>query len=73
MATVYGPCHGQVANKEGYKDIIDNIIAFSTKEEHTQDLRFLFEATVGKPPELSSHKHQFFHNKLVYIGGQFMF
>ena len=62
----------ELPNKERYKIIMDDILIFSTKEQHWEDLDNLFKVLVKYGLKISLHKCQLFHNELVYIGLQFI-
>ena len=62
----------QLPNKERYKIIMDDILIFSTKEQHWEDLANLFEVLICFGLKISPHKCQLFRDKLVYIGLEFL-
>ena len=62
----------QLPNKERYKIIMDDILIFSTKEEHWEDLANLFEVLIRFGLKISPHKCQLFRDKLVYMGLEFL-
>ena len=62
----------QLPNKERYKIIMDDILIFSTKEQHWEDLANLFEVLIHFGLKISPHKCQLFHDKLVYMGLEFL-
>ena len=62
----------QLPNKERYKIIMDDILIFSTKEEHWEDLANLFQVLIHFGLKISPHKCQLFPDKLVYIGLEFL-
>ena len=62
----------QLPNKERYKIIMDDILIFSTKEQHWEDLVNLFEVLIRFGLKISPHKCQLFHDKLVYMGLEFL-
>ena len=57
----------QMPNKERYKIIMDDILTFSTKEQHWEDLANLFQVLIRFGLKISPHKCQLFCDKLVYI------
>ena len=59
----------QLPNKERYKIIMDNILIFSTKEQHWDDLQNLFAVLIKYGLKISPHKCQLSAsntNKLQY-------
>ena len=62
----------QLPNKERYKIIMDDILIFSTKEQHWEDLANLFEVLICLGLKISPHKCQLFRDKLVYMGLEFL-
>ena len=50
----------QLPNKECYKIIMDDILIFSTKEQHWEDLANLFEVLIRFGLKISPHKCQLF-------------
>ena len=62
----------QLPNKECYKIIMDDILIFSTKEQHWKDLANLFEVLICFGLKISPHKCQLFQDKLVYMGLEFL-
>ena len=62
----------ELPNKERYKIIMDDILIFSTKEQHREDLDNLFKVLVKYGLKISPHKCQLFCNELVYMGLQFI-
>ena len=50
----------QLPNKERYKIIMDDILIFSTKEQHWEDLANLFEVLIRFGLKISPHKCQLF-------------
>ena len=62
----------ELPNKERYKIIMDDILIFSTKEQHWEDLDNLFKVLVKYGLKISPHKCQLFRNELVYMGLQFI-
>ena len=58
----------ELPNKERNKIIMDDILIFSTKEQHWEDLDNLFKVLVKCGLKISPHKCQLFHNELVYMG-----
>ena len=62
----------QLPNKERYKIIMDDILIFSTKEQHWEDLANLFQVLIRFGLKISLHKCQLFRDKLVYMGLEFL-
>ena len=62
----------QLPNKERYKIIMDDILIFSTKEQHWEDLANLFQVLIRFGLKISPHKCQLFRDKLVYMGLEFL-
>ena len=62
----------ELPNKERYKIIMDDILIFSTKETHWQDLENLFQTLIKYGLKISPHKCQMFRDKLVYMGLTFL-
>ena len=62
----------ELPNKEIYKIIMDDILIFSNKEQHWEDLDNLFKVLVKYGLKISPHKCQLFCNELVYMGLQFI-
>ena len=62
----------QLPNKERYKIIMDDILIFSTKEQHWEDLQNLFEVLIKYGLKISPHKCQLFRDKLIYMGLEFL-
>ena len=62
----------ELPNKERYKIIMDDILIFSTKEQHWEDLDNLFKVLIKYGLKISPHKCQLFRNELVYMGLQFI-
>ena len=62
----------QLPNKEQYKIIMDDILIFSTKEQHWEDLANLFKVLVHFGLKISPHKCQLFCDKFIYIGLEFL-
>ena len=62
----------QLPNKERYKIIMDEILIFSTREQHWEDLANLFEVLIRFGLKISPHKCQLFRDKLVYMGLEFL-
>ena len=62
----------QLPNKEHYKIIMDDILIFSTKEQHWEDLENLFQVLIHFGLKISPHKCQLFRDKLVYMGLEFL-
>ena len=51
---------------------MDDILIFSTKEQHWEDLANLFEVLIRFGLKISLHKCQLFQDKLVYMGLEFL-
>ena len=51
---------------------MDDILIFSTKEQHWEDLKNLLEVLTKFGLKISPHKCQLFRNKLVYMGLEFL-
>ena len=51
---------------------MDDILIFSTKEQHWEDLANLFEVLIHFGLKISLHKFQLFRDKLVYTGLEFL-
>ena len=62
----------QLPNKERYKIIMDDILIFSTKEQHWEDLVNLFAVIICFGLKISPHKCQLFWDKLIYMGLEFL-
>ena len=62
----------QLPNKERYKIIMDDILIFSTKEQHWEDLTNLFKVLIQFGLKISPHKCQLFRDKLIYMGLEFL-
>ena len=62
----------QLPNKERYKIIMDDILIFSTKEQHWEDLANLFIVLIKFGFKISLHKCQLFRDKLIYMGLEFL-
>ena len=62
----------QLPNKERYKIIMDDILIFSTKEQHWEDLTNLFKVLIKFGLKISPHKCQLFRDKLIYMGLEFL-
>ena len=62
----------ELPNKERYKIIMDDILIFSTKEQHWEDLDNLFKELIKYGLKISPHKCQLFKRELVYMGLQFI-
>ena len=62
----------ELPNKERYKIIMDDILIFSTKDQHWEDLQNLFQVLIKYGLKISPHKCQLFRNELVYMGLQFL-
>ena len=51
---------------------MNDILIFSTKEQHWEDLANLFEVLICFGLKISPHKCQLFRDKLVYMGLEFL-
>ena len=51
---------------------MDDILIFSTREQHWEDLANLFEVLICFGLKISPHKCQLFRDKLVYMGLEFL-
>ena len=51
---------------------MDEILIFSTKEQHWEDLSNLFPVLIKYGLKISQHKCQLFHNKLIYMDLEFL-
>ena len=51
---------------------MDDILIFSTKEQHWEDLANLFQVLIRFGLKISQHKCQLFRDKLVYMGLEFL-
>ena len=62
----------QLPNKERYKIIMDDILIFSTRQQHWEDLENLFHVLIKFGLKISPHKCQLFRDKLIYMGLEFL-
>ena len=62
----------QLSKKEKYKIIMDDILIFSTKEQHWEDLANLFAVLIKYGLKISLHKCQLFRDKLINMGLEFL-
>ena len=62
----------ELPNKERYKIIMDDILIFSKKETHLQDIIDLFKVLIKYGLKISPHKCQLFRTQLVYMGLEFL-
>ena len=62
----------QLPNKDRYRIIMDDILIFSTKETHKQDIEDLLNVLIEYGLRISPHKCQMFKDKLVYMGIHFL-
>ena len=62
----------QLPNKERYKIIMDDILIFSTRQQHWEDLENLFQVLIKFGLKISPHKCQLFRDKLIYMGLEFL-
>ena len=62
----------QLPNKERYRIIMDDILIFSTKEAHKQDIEDLLNVLIKYGLCILPHKCQMFKDKLVYMGIHFL-
>ena len=51
---------------------MDDILIFSTKEQHWEDLANLFAVLICFGLKISPHKCQLFRDKLIYMGLEFL-
>ena len=51
---------------------MNNILIFSTKEQHWEDLANFFTVLIRYRLKISPHKCQLFHDKLIYMGLEFL-
>ena len=51
---------------------MDDILIFSTKEQHWEDLANLFAVLTHFGLKISLHKCQLFWDKLIYMGLEFL-
>ena len=51
---------------------MDDILIFSTKEQHWQDLENLFDVLIQYGLKISPHKCQLFRDRLIYMGLEFL-
>ena len=49
---------------------MDDVLIFSTEEEHWEDLQNLFQVLIKYGLKISPHKCQLFQNELIYMGLQ---
>ena len=59
-------------NKERYKIIMDDILIFSTRQQHWENLENLFHVLIKFGLKISPHKCQLFRDKLIYMGLEFL-
>ena len=64
--------HQKLPNKDRYHIIMDDILIFSTKETHKQDIQDLLDVLIEYGLRISPHKCQMFRDSLVYMGLHFM-
>ena len=57
----------ELPNKERYKIIMDDILIFSTKEQHWEDLDNLFKVLVKYGLKISLHKCQLFCDEFIWV------
>ena len=62
----------KLPNKERYCIIMDDILIFSTREMHQQDIENLLDVLIEYGLRISPHKCQMFRDSLVYMGLHFM-
>ena len=62
----------KLPNKERYRIIMDDILIFSKKETHQQDIEDLLDILIEYGLRISPHKCQMFRDRLVYMGLHFM-
>ena len=62
----------KLPNKERYTIIMDDILIFSKKDMHQQDIEDLLNVLIEYGLHISPHKCQMFRDRLVYMGLHFM-
>ena len=62
----------KLPNKDRYRIIMDDILIFSKKETHQQDIEDLLDVLIEYGLRISPHKYQMFRDRLVYMGLSFM-
>ena len=62
----------KLPNKDRYRIIMDDILIFSKKETHQQDIEDLLDVLIEYGLHISPHKCQMFRDRLVYMGLHFM-
>ena len=72
MATIHPYNMGTIAKQRKYKIIMDDILIFSTKEQHWEDLANLFAVLIKFGLKISPHKCQLFRDKLIYMGHELL-
>ena len=60
-----------IKRKQNFDVIMDDTFIHSTKEEHMDDLVYLFKVLQKYGLQISPHKCQFFKKKIVFIGLEF--
>ena len=69
LYTLYG---NNYQTKKRYKIIMDDILIFSTRQQHWEDLENLFHVLIKFGLKISPHKCQLFRDKLIYMGLEFL-
>ena len=62
----------KLPNKDKYRIIMDDILIFSKKDTHKQDIEDLLDVLIEYGLRISPHKCQMFRDRLVYMGLHFM-
>ena len=62
----------KLPNKDRYHIIMDDILIFSTRKTHKQDIEDLLDVLIQYGLCISPHKCQMFRDKLVYMGLHFL-
>ena len=62
----------KLPNKERHRIIMDDILIFSKKETHQQDIEDLLDILFEYGLHISPHKCEMFRNQLVHMGLHFM-
>ena len=59
--------YGTVTKQRTIQIIMDDILIFSTRQQHWEDLENLFHVLIKFGLKISPHKCQLFRDKLVYM------
>ena len=62
----------KLPNKDRYRIIMDDILIFSKKDTHKQDIEDLLNVLIEYELCISPHKCQMFRDRLIYMGLHFM-